>query len=98
MKIAVDANQLNASFTGVGRYLYNLLKHMAPLAPEIEFTLFLSSDNGITLDNENIKKLILKTNHGNLFWQNFLLKKQTRSTCYFKFKRHRNGAHRLIEN
>jgi len=75
MKIAVDASQLNSSYTGVGRYLYNLLKEMAPLSTDIEYTLFLSSDVKLKLEYSNIKKVIIKTDRGNLYWQNFLLNK-----------------------
>lgn len=75
MKIAVDASQLNSSYTGVGRYLYNLLKEMAPLSKDIEYTLFFSSDVKLKLNYTNIKKIVLKTDRGNLYWQNFLLHK-----------------------
>ncbi len=82
MKIAVDASQMNSVYTGVGRYLYNLLKHMAPLSRDTEYTLFFSSDIKLKLDYKNIKKVILKTNRGNLYWQNFVLNKALKRGSY----------------
>ena len=82
MKIAVDASQLNSGYTGVGRYLYNLLKHLAPLNPDIRYNLFLSSDIELNLDFPNIEKTILKTDRGNLYWQNIILNKAIKHQNY----------------
>ncbi len=82
MKIAVDASQLNSTYTGVGRYLYNLLNQMAPLSPDIEYTLFFSSEIKLKLDHPNIKKIILKTRRGNLYWQNFVLNKAIKNKSF----------------
>lgn len=82
MKIAVDASQLNSSYTGVGRYLYNLLNHMAPLSQGMEYTLFFSSDVKLKLDHTNIKKIVLKTDRGNWYWQNFILNKALKRENY----------------
>ncbi|MEN8154154.1 MAG: glycosyltransferase family 1 protein [Acidobacteriota bacterium] len=75
MKIAVDASQLHSGYTGVGRYLYNLLEHMIRLDRGIEFTLFCSDDVDLKFDHSDIKIIILKTKRGNLYWQNFILNK-----------------------
>ncbi|MEN8153018.1 MAG: glycosyltransferase family 1 protein [Acidobacteriota bacterium] len=82
MKIAVDASQLNSTYTGVGRYLYNLLKKLAPLDYDIKYTLLLSSDAEFDLDFKNIEKIILKTDRGNLYWQNFILNKELKNGNY----------------
>ncbi len=82
MKIAVDASPLHSGYTGVGRYLYNLLEHMIRLDKDIEFTLFCSSDVDLKFENPSIKKVILKTERGNLFWQNFILNRAVKKGNY----------------
>ncbi len=82
MKIAVDASQLHSGYTGVGRYLYNLLEHMIRLESGIEFTLFCSSDVELKFDTGNSKIVTLKTDRGNLFWQNFVLNRAVKKGNY----------------
>ncbi len=75
MKIAVDASTLHSGYTGVGRYLYNLLKHIIQLEKGIQFTLFCNTDFDLNFDHKDINKIVLKTDRGNLYWQNFKLNK-----------------------
>jgi len=61
MKIAVDASTLHSGYTGVGRYLYNLLKYISLNTEDIAFTLFCSEDFNLGFDHPGIEKIILKT-------------------------------------
>ena len=44
MTIAIDIRSLSGgAYTGVGEYTRNLLKHMTPLVPDIQFKLFFNA-------------------------------------------------------
>ena len=45
MRIAIDGYELNRAFTGVGRYLLNLLEAMLNIDGENEYTVFLKENS-----------------------------------------------------
>jgi glycosyltransferase involved in cell wall biosynthesis len=82
MKIAVDGYELNKNFTGVGRYLYNLIKHLVEIDKDNEYTIFLKERTEKSDNLDNINKMILNTNKGYTYWQNFILKKEFEKNNY----------------
>lgn len=66
MRIAIDARMLTNTLTGVGRYLLNLIKHLAEIDKENEYRILAASR--LSLDNflskfqaPNFRKIIVKT-------------------------------------
>ncbi len=82
MIIAVDGYELNNKFTGVGRYLYNLIKHLAEIDKNNEYVLILKEESEKSKSLVNIKKVILPSDKGYTFWQNFILKKEAEKKRY----------------
>ncbi len=82
MKIAIDGYELNKKFTGVGRYLYNLIKCLSEIDKENEYTLFLKESSEKSDNLNNVNKKILPSDKGYTYWQNFLLKKEFEKNNY----------------
>lgn len=70
MKIAVDGYELNSGFTGVGRFLQNLILAIAKIDTENSYTLFLREDFKLPGKHKNINKVILESNKTHTRWQN----------------------------
>ena len=65
MRIGIDARMYSSSFTGIGRYVHELTKHLFILAPEDEFVLFFNSPEYELFDppTKNIKKVRVQAKH-----------------------------------
>ena len=70
MRIAVDGFEWNRSFTGVGRYLYNLLQAMLQIDKENHYTLFLREEHARELSADNLTIRVLPTSKSHTRWQN----------------------------
>jgi glycosyltransferase involved in cell wall biosynthesis len=70
MKIAVDGFEWNHSFTGVGRYLYNLLQALLPIDKENHYTLFLREPPAREFSAANLTIRVLPTGKSHTRWQN----------------------------
>jgi len=70
MKIAVDGYELNSDFTGVGRFLKNLIFSIAKIDKSNSYTLFLKEEFIIPKEHKNIIKVVLKSTKSHTKWQN----------------------------
>jgi glycosyltransferase involved in cell wall biosynthesis len=73
VRIAVDGFEMNRSFTGVGRYLHNLLEAMLQIDKKNHYTLFLGEAPGGNLSADNLEKKTLPTGKSYTRWQNIEL-------------------------
>ncbi len=58
MNIGIDARPLSRTKAGIGYYVYNLLKELPKLCPQINFYLFSDKDIPIDFDYPNLKIII----------------------------------------
>ncbi len=75
MKIAVDGYELNSSFTGIGRFLLNLLTSLSQIDKENSYTLFLKEKYDLPENSSNIRTIVLKSEKSHTRWQNSDLRK-----------------------
>lgn len=69
MRISIDGYELNRTYTGVGRYLHNLLKALLKADTENEYILYLTEELPLELEAANLKvKVVTGTSHTK--WQN----------------------------
>lgn len=85
MKIAVDASQLHSTYTGVGRYIYNILKNIARLDTNIQYILISNKSINIDFSYPNISQKTLKSSRKYLHWANTLLAKELKENNYDLF-------------
>jgi glycosyltransferase involved in cell wall biosynthesis len=85
VRIAIDGYELNRAFTGVGRYLLNLLEAMLNIDGENEYTVFLkenSENSDILAKFDNLETVVLKSEKSHTKWQNSDLIKALNSGNY----------------
>ncbi len=70
MRIAVDGYELNSEFTGVGRFLKNLIFSIAKIDKNNSYTLFLREEFDIGKEHLNIIKIVLRSKKSYTKWQN----------------------------
>lgn len=65
MKIGIDARMYGVSFTGIGRYTYELVKNLAEMDKENEFVIFMRKEayDSFTSPNERFKKVLADFPH-----------------------------------
>jgi len=65
MKIGIDARMYGVSFTGIGRYTYELVKNLAELDSEHEFTVFMRKEafDSFAPPNKRFKKVLADYQH-----------------------------------
>lgn len=85
MKIAVDGSQLRSSYTGVGRYLFHLIQHLAPMDSGISYKIFLDTENSLKFENSNVEYSTISQGKMYFFWQNFSLLKALRQEDFDVF-------------
>jgi glycosyltransferase involved in cell wall biosynthesis len=85
MKIAIDGYELNSTFTGVGRYLHNLLKSMLKYDLKNQYTLYLREVPVFDLNFKNLRIIVLNFNKSHTRWQNTVLIKALRHDKYDLF-------------
>lgn len=85
MKIAVDASQLHSNYTGVGRYIYNILKNIAKIDPNIEYILISNRKINIDFNYPNISQKVLRSLRKYIYWANTLLAEELRKSNYDLF-------------
>jgi glycosyltransferase involved in cell wall biosynthesis len=88
MKIGIDARMYSASFTGIGRYVFELTKHLFEMDQENEYVLFMNDPQfeQFTPPNERVKKVRVNAKHYSWDEQvNFLklLKKEKLDLVHF---------------
>ncbi len=83
IKIAVDSYFIRNDFTGVGRYLKNLLENLVPISRnDFYFYIILRDDMELNIKSDNYEKIVLKEfNHYSL-WQNIALKGMLKKIDY----------------
>ncbi len=69
MKIAIDGYELNRSYTGVGRYLYNLLREILSIDKDNQYQLYVTEELPLKLDAPNLKVSDIGSN-SHTKWQN----------------------------
>jgi glycosyltransferase involved in cell wall biosynthesis len=76
MKIGIDARMYGVSFTGIGRYTYELIKNLAALDNEHEYVVFMrkSAYDSFTPPNAKFKKVLADFPHYSLGEQTGFLK------------------------
>jgi glycosyltransferase involved in cell wall biosynthesis len=75
MRIAVDGYELNSTFTGVGRFLANLLNALAMIDKNNTYTVFLKEAYELPGDPGNMETIVLRSERTHTRWQNSHLKK-----------------------
>lgn len=70
MKIAVDGYELHKSFTGVGRYLANLLNALVKVDRENRYILYLREPPGQQIGDLNLSTKIISFGGSHTRWQN----------------------------
>ncbi|MBU0727212.1 glycosyltransferase family 4 protein [Patescibacteria group bacterium] len=65
MRIGIDARMYGVSFTGIGRYTYELIQNLAEMDKEHEFVVFMRKDayDSFQLPNERFKKVLADYPH-----------------------------------
>jgi glycosyltransferase involved in cell wall biosynthesis len=65
MKIGIDARMYGSGFTGIGRYTYELIRHLATLDPSNEYVVFLRRDafDGFAPPAANFRKVLTDFPH-----------------------------------
>jgi hypothetical protein len=76
MKIGIDARMYGVSFTGIGRYTYELIKNIAELDKENEFVVFMRKEafDSFIPPNKHFKKVLADYPHYSLGEQTGFLK------------------------
>lgn len=76
MKIGIDARMYSSSFTGIGRYVFELARHLFTLAPEHEIILFMNSPQyeAFTPPHPRVKKVLVNARHYSIKEQLHFLK------------------------
>ncbi len=70
MKIAIDGYELHKSFTGVGRYLQNLLDAILKIDTDNKYTIFLKENSDLLTKYKNLDIKILESDKSHTRWQN----------------------------
>ncbi len=81
MRIIVDAYELKEKFTGVGRYIHNLIKNLVEIDPENEYILLINEDSKLAEQIE-AEKVKVESSGGYFLWQNYEIKKILKSLNY----------------
>jgi glycosyltransferase involved in cell wall biosynthesis len=65
MRIGIDARMYSTEFTGIGRYVYELVKHLAEVDDKNEYVLFMNPTEYEKFDppNRRFKKVLVKAKH-----------------------------------
>ncbi len=74
MNIAIDGFEINSRFTGVGRFLYNLLDALVKIDKKNHYTLFVKEIANHQIKSDNLKTVILNSEKSHTRWQNSDLK------------------------
>lgn len=76
-KIGIDARFYSSSFTGIGRYTAEIIKHLAEMESENEYVIFLNDPQyGVFIEpNERFKKVLVNAKHYSLAEQTKFLQK-----------------------
>jgi glycosyltransferase involved in cell wall biosynthesis len=76
MRIGIDARIFGSQYTGIGRYVQELVEQMAKLAPQHEFVLFMNEPQFHEYEApKNVKKVLVNAHHYSLkeqwsfFWK-----------------------------
>lgn len=73
MRIGIDARMYSTSFTGIGRYVYELVKHLTQIDKKNEYVLFMNKPeyDDFQPSNKRVSKVLVNAKH-------YSLKEQTR--------------------
>lgn len=65
MKIGIDARMYSSSFTGIGRYVFELTRHLFDMDQENEYVLFMNEPefSAFTPPNKRVKKICVNAHH-----------------------------------
>lgn len=75
MRIAIDGYELNSGFTGVGRFLFNLVQALLKIDHKNSYTIFLKEKFDLLDLPENIEVVILDSDKTHTKWENSDLRK-----------------------
>lgn len=64
MRIGIDARMYSTEFTGIGRYVYELVKHLATVDDKNEYVLFMNEPEYSKFEeSKRFKKVLVKAKH-----------------------------------
>ena len=64
MRIGIDARMYSTEFTGIGRYVYELVKTLTELDDKNEYVLFMNEpEYGKFVESRKVKKVLVKAKH-----------------------------------
>ncbi|MBT5016855.1 glycosyltransferase family 4 protein [Candidatus Peregrinibacteria bacterium] len=65
MKIGIDARMYSSSFTGIGRYVYELTRHLFEMDTQNEYVLFMNEPEFSKFEppNERVRKILVNARH-----------------------------------
>ncbi len=76
MRIGIDARIFGSQYTGIGRYVQELVEHLAQIAPQHEFVLFMNAPQFQEYEApKNVQKVLVNAHHYSLkeqwsfFWK-----------------------------
>ena len=76
MKIGIDARIYSSKFTGIGRYVFEIVNRVPPLAKDIDFVVFLSPGEFEEFQEKpNVKKVLAPEGHYSFAEKTSFLKK-----------------------
>ena len=77
MRIGIDARMYSSSFTGIGRYVYELSQHLFKIDPSNEYILFLNEPeySQFSPPSSKVKKVLVNAPHYSLREQTRFLRK-----------------------
>ena len=88
MKIGIDARMYSSQFTGIGRYTYELIHHLAQMDTENEYVIFLRAEeyDAFCVPNPRVRKVLADFPHYSLgeqigFWK--VLKREKLDLMHF---------------
>jgi len=65
MKIGIDARMYSSSFTGIGRYVYELTRHLFEMDPQNEYVLFMNEPEFSKFNppHKRVRKVLVNAHH-----------------------------------
>ncbi|MFZ2539706.1 MAG: glycosyltransferase family 1 protein [Oscillospiraceae bacterium] len=86
MKIILNAIQFKQQSSGIGLMIYNLYKNLIEVSPEIDFTILLSKDSPILVDEEKYNVIRTPFEKGQVLlrnlYENFVIGKYANNSLY----------------
>jgi len=77
MRIGIDARMYSSAFTGIGRYVYELVKHLIEIDKKNEYVLFMNRPqfDEFKVPNKRVTKVLVKARHYSFAEQTRYLRK-----------------------